>query len=243
MFRYLYEYQEFYKTSEGRLINKILKKEIFKFVDKRQPVLNIGYSLPYFRKDLSVISSSIDLDGDYDLPSHVSYAHTHKLPVESGSYEQVSAVHMLENASHPIDSLKESWRVLKGGGKLVMVVSNRGGLWSRTDRSPFGNGRPFSAKQVVALLEMAGFVCEDIHPALFLFPAKNRTLLRASRLFQRIGKYFMVFPGGVHIVVAQKQLYSPVTPSKGTAVPVTEGIKKVLKPNVASAHRNNKDVV
>lgn len=239
MFRYLHEYQEFYKTSEGRLIHKILKKSIFKHVDKKIPTLSIGYGLPYFRKDLSIISSSIKLEGGADLANNVAQSHMHALPLESASYEQIVAVHMLEQTPDPIDGLKETWRVLKSGGKLILIVSNRNGLWSRTDRSPFGNGRPFSSKQAVTLLEMAGFICEDIHPAIYLFPAKNRTLLRASRWFQRIGNYLMIFPAGVHIVVAQKQLYSPITPSKGSGAPVTQSIKRKTVPS----YRKNNDAV
>ena len=48
--------------------------------------------------------------------------------------------------------LAEVWRVLTPGGRLLVVVPNRAGLWARMENTPFGYGRPFSRKQLSRLM-------------------------------------------------------------------------------------------
>ncbi len=241
MFKTIQDYQDFYKTREGRFAIKILKKELFKTLNKRDSLLGIGYTIPFVRKELNVISSTTKRDDLKSLKNNVIYSHVDELPLESNSYDQVVMMHCLENTQHPVDTLKDAWRVLKSGGKLVMVVSNRRGLWSRSEHTPFGQGVPFSSSQVMHLLSCTDFACEDIRPALFLLPTRRPYFFKFSWLFQKIGKFLMVFPGGVHIVIAQKQIYNPVKPSKGSAVPA--GIKKTATQLQRQLKEDNKDAV
>ena len=48
--------------------------------------------------------------------------------------------------------LREIWRVMADGGRLVTVAPTRAGLWSQIDRSPFYQGHPYSAGQLASLL-------------------------------------------------------------------------------------------
>jgi SAM-dependent methyltransferase len=57
-------------------------------------------------------------------------------------------VHALEHAENPREMLMELWRVLAPGGRLVIVVPNRRGMWARFEHTPFGTGRPFSRGQI-----------------------------------------------------------------------------------------------
>ena len=47
--------------------------------------------------------------------------------------------------------------MLAPGGRLVIVVPNRRGVWARFEHTPFGNGRPFSRGQLTSLLREANF--------------------------------------------------------------------------------------
>ena len=38
------------------------------------------------------------------------------------------------------DQLREIWRVLAAGGRVILVVPNRAGIWARTEATPFGHG-------------------------------------------------------------------------------------------------------
>ena len=236
MLQRLKAYQDFYSERQGRFVRKVLRKELYKTIDKKLKVLGVGYTLPFVKRDLNIIPSFMKCDDMAGLPNNVSFSDPHTLPIESNFYDQVMMVHILEHAEHPIDTLKEAWRVLKSGGKLVMIVSNRNGLWSRADHSPFGQGRPFSSKQIIELLKETDLACEDIRPALYFLPLQRKRLFKFAWLFEKVGKFLFIFPGGVHIVVAQKQIYSPVTPSRGTAVPV----KTAVKPAVANSKLNRK---
>src|SRR3546814_19829600 len=61
-------------------------------------------------------------------------------------------VHGLECVDHQNDMLREVWRVMNSGARLLVVVPNRRGIWARTDRTPFGQGHPYSPSQLSRLL-------------------------------------------------------------------------------------------
>ena len=65
--------------------------------------------------------------------------------------------------------LKEIWRVLAGGGRLLVVAPNRRGIWARLDLTPFGSGQPYTMSQLSRLLRDEQFtpVGSDraVHPA------------------------------------------------------------------------------
>ena len=78
------------------------------------------------------------------------------LPLADAAVDRVLLVHALE-MSHEADALlREVWRVLASGGRLLAVVPNRRGLWARMDTTPFGHGRPCSRSQIVQVLRETG---------------------------------------------------------------------------------------
>ena len=64
------------------------------------------------------------------------------LPLPTASIDRVVLVHALEETESPDDLLEEVSRVLNPGGRMILVVPNRRGLWARMDGTPFGQGRP-----------------------------------------------------------------------------------------------------
>ena len=70
--------------------------------------------------------------------------------------------------------LKEVWRVLAGGGRLLIVVPNRRGIWARLDRTPFGSGRPYTMSQLSQLLRDELFTPVATGSALFVPPSRSR---------------------------------------------------------------------
>src|SRR6516225_1310180 len=56
-----------------------------------------------------------------------------ELPLTDSAVDRVLLVHALEMARDPIALLREVWRVLAGGGRLLIVVPNRRGVWARLD--------------------------------------------------------------------------------------------------------------
>lgn len=100
--------------------------------------------------------------------------------------------------------------MLGPGGKAVFIVPNRGGLWSRSDRTPFGHGRPYSAGQLEAQLRQHGFLPERHAAALYRPPSMRRFWLRAGGLLERVGRGMpSVIAGGVVMVEASKRVHQP----------------------------------
>ena len=133
-----------------------------------------------------------------------------RLPLPDNSVDRILVVHGLEFADHISTYLRELWRVLAPEGRLLIIVPNRGGLWARTDRSPFGHGRPYSRSQIERLLTEAMFTPEDFSWALHMLPLESRILLRSSVAFERMGQRFWPSVGGVLLVEAKKELVAPV---------------------------------
>src|SRR5262249_22721933 len=73
------------------------------------------------------------------------------------SIERLRAVFCLEAAERTGLMLREIWRVLRQEGRLLLVVPNRRGVWTRLDITPFGHGRPYSRGQLERLLNDAMF--------------------------------------------------------------------------------------
>lgn len=97
--------------------------------------------------------------------------------------------------------------MLAPGGRVLIVVPNRRGLWAHTDKTPFGHGRPFTRSQLTDFLREAMLSPSAWSDALHMAPAANRTLIGSAGLFDRIGRVAWASFGGVIIVEATKQVY------------------------------------
>ncbi len=71
--------------------------------------------------------------------------HEDMLPLTDASMDRILAIHCLETTANVRDLLRELWRVLAPGGRLIIAVPNRRGIWARVERTPFGYGRPSRA--------------------------------------------------------------------------------------------------
>ena len=81
-------------------------------------------------------------------------------PLETGRIDRLVMLHGLETSENPSALLEECWRVLGPGAKAVFIVPNRAGLWSRSDKTPFGYGRPYTLSQLESQLKKHGFLPE-----------------------------------------------------------------------------------
>jgi hypothetical protein len=106
--------------------------------------------------------------------------------------------------------LREAWRVLVPGGHLMIVATNRRGMWARVDATPFGQGRPFSRGQLLSLLREGMFSPVGWSHALYMPPFRPSWLVRSAIAWERLGG--VVWPGfsGVVIVEAVKEIYGAV---------------------------------
>ncbi len=132
------------------------------------------------------------------------------LPLCDASVDRVLLVHSLEMADSARDLLREVWRVLSPGGRVLLVVPNRAGIWARAESTPFGYGRPFSRGQLTALLRDTLFSPLGWSQALAMPPTARRWLLRSGTAWERVGSRLWPRFSGVLIAEATKQLYQGI---------------------------------
>ncbi len=131
-----------------------------------------------------------------------------KLPFMPGVFDRVLVVHGLEETPDLTALFAELWRVMKPQGRIVIIAANRAGLWARSDKTPFGAGRPFSRTQLSKALKRAGFVTMVRSGALYSPPLKAMCGKRMSAAVETFGE--TVWPGfsGLVLVEAVKRLYA-----------------------------------
>lgn len=134
------------------------------------------------------------------------------LPLRDGALDRILLVHVLEHTEQPRALLDECWRVLAPGGKLLMVVPNRRGLWVRAAEGPFAFGRGFSPWQIKSLLSDQRFTFTQGAYALWLPPTQRPWVLKAARFIEGLGRQWFWAFGGVVLIEAEKQVVAPIRP-------------------------------
>jgi SAM-dependent methyltransferase len=209
--------REFYDTRLGQVTRHLIRRRIRAlWPDLRgQSLLGLGYATPYLRQFRDEAERVLALmpaaqgviRWPPEGPNLVALTDETELPLPTYSIDRVLLVHGLEQSEHLRDMLREIWRVMSGSGRLLVVVPNRRGIWARTDRTPFGQGHPYSPSQLSRLLRDTSFTPTQAARALYIPPTRSSALLSAAPAWERIGdRWFQAF-AGVTIVEASKQLY------------------------------------
>ncbi len=210
--------REFYASPLGRssaaLIGSALQPALN--MAAGQTVLGLGYATPYLRAvvpaDAHVMAFMLARQGVTHWPRsgpvQSALVDEYDLPLLESTVDHVIMVHGLELADTPLDMLQEAWRVMAPQGKLYLVVPNRRGLWSASERTPFGFGRPFSRGQLASLLKEAQFSALSWRYALYTPPLSGRSVLHAARYLEKAGAYAVTRFAGVIVVEAMKQVYA-----------------------------------
>ena len=136
-----------------------------------------------------------------------------ELPLGDASIDRILMIHALEFAESPEAMLAEAWRVLAPGGRIVIVVPHRRGVWARFEHTPFGSGRPWSKGQLTRLVKAQLFTPTAFAQALLFPPFQRRSGVGLAGMLERLGQDLWPLFAGVVIIEATKQLYRgvPVT--------------------------------
>jgi len=219
MWRDVVDIRDFYGSSLGGVTKRILRRrirEIWPHVSG-QRVLGLGYATPYlepFRSEaervvaLMPASQGVLHWPNDDAKNLTSLVDEGDLPLPDVSVDRVLLIHALENTHQLQNLMREAWRVMTGGGRLLVVVPNRRGLWARFERTPFGQGYPYSRSQLSRLLRDSMFTPVERTSALFAPPSRWRMLLAASQAWENVGSRWFESFGGVVIIEATKQIYA-----------------------------------
>jgi SAM-dependent methyltransferase len=158
-----------------------------------------------------------------------------ELPLTDSAVDRVLLVHALEMSSDPVELLREVWRVLAGGGRLLVVVPNRRSVWARMDTTPFGHGRPYSRSQIMQLLRETWFTPTGWDEALYVPPIPRGWFLRSAAAWERAGATFASPFAGVHIVEATKQVYRAIPAPRREKRRLVPALEPVLAPSSGAA--------
>jgi len=224
MYNDVIDLREFYETSLGQVARRLIRRRIREFWPDvtGQRVLGIGYATPYlrpFRGEAERVMSIMPAAQGVvfwppEGPSLVALSEESELPLPDMSVDRVLLVHSLECTEQMQLLMREIWRVLAGGGRLIAVVPNRRGIWARSDRTPFGHGSPFSSSQIKRTLRSNQFIPEREACALFIPPAASRFLMAWAGAWEEVGSRWFTTFAGVHMVEASKQIYANAGPVK-----------------------------
>ncbi|MGA2893513.1 MAG: methyltransferase domain-containing protein [Xanthobacteraceae bacterium] len=205
-------------------------------------VLGVGYATPYlglFREEAErCLAMMPATQGVIRWPSSraalAALVEEDELPLTDSAVDRVLLIHALELSADPVELLREAWRVLAAGGRLLVVVPNRRGVWARMDTTPFGHGRPYSRAQITQLLRDAWFTPTGWDEALYVPPISLSWFLRSAVAWERTGATLSAPFAGVHIVEATKQVYRAI-PARREKRRLVPALRPVLAPSPGAA--------
>lgn len=231
----------YYRSAIGRAAQKAVRDRMLRIWPeaKGQTVAGFGFAVPLLRPYLAearrVIAFMPGPQGVMPWPAGmpnvaVLTEETH-WPIDTGRIDKLVLMHGLESSERPSQLLEECHRVLGPGGKVLFVVPNRAGLWSRSDATPYGFGRPYTQSQLETQLRSHGFMPETHATALHQPPSPRRFWMKTGPVWERSGQRFgLPLPAGVLMVEASKRVQAPHGP--GTRVRVPNPLE-VLSPKPA----------
>ena len=210
--------RDFYQTGLGQVARRMIRRTIRGIWPDLHGLrlLGLGYPTPF----LSALAADTErtvalmpatqgvLGWAPEGGNVVALAEESELPFADYSIDRVLLVHAIETSEAAGPLLKEIWRVLAGGGRLLILAPNRRGIWARLDRTPFGSGRPYTMAQLSRLLREELFTPVGTATALFVPPSRDRVVLRSAPAWERLGKRWFPTFAGVVLIEATKQIYA-----------------------------------
>lgn len=210
--------RDFYATSLGSVARRMIRRRIRAVWPDvtGQSLLGLGYTTPFltpFRSEAARILAAMPasqgvLHWPADSGGLTTLTDESELPFPDLSIDRVLLVHVLECTAQVQPMMREVWRVLAGGGRLLVVVPNRRGIWARFERTPFGRGLPYSPGQLSRLLRESLFTPIQSHTALFIPPSRSRMVLSAAPAVEEIGQRWFAAVSGVVMIEATKEIYA-----------------------------------
>ena len=210
----------FYASPLGAVTHRIVGRAVHGFLGSVSGlrVLGIGYPTPYLGPVHCIAERTLAFmpatQGVVNWPgsgrSCSALADPTMMPLPEAAVDRVILVHALEAVESPTELLQEVWRILTPGGRMVLVVPNRRGVWARREATPFGHGQPYSRSQLGRLMRDTLFSPEGWAETLYMPPVRSRLMLRTAPAWERFGTSLAMPFAGLHVVDATKQLYRPV---------------------------------
>jgi SAM-dependent methyltransferase len=202
--------QDFYQGRLGRKTQDILRAQTNKIWPNNSPGLSAERILPLgcgalLLGALPVVSARMtEAQGE----TFSCLVDSQNKPLPDGAIDRVLTLHAFETSCEIEPLLHEIWRVLKGEGRLLMILPKKHGAWEDDPGTPFGREPAFSPSQIKNILRHQGFLVERVCRGLYASP---KGLDCDNSLAHKIEKHapglFLTFGGGVLFIEARKRVY------------------------------------
>ena len=217
------ELREFYDSQLGEAAAHSVSMSLSAIWGKvgSERLLGMGYPVPWIdrfcqdseRTAIFMPAAQGAVHWPVSGPSATALVFDEELPLADSSVDRILMAHFLEHAENAGECLAEAWRVLSPGGKLIIVVPNRRGVWARFEHTPFGTGRPYSRGQLDKLLRDSQLSPEQWSDALHFPPSTREFMLRIRPGMERFGRRIWPVFSGVIAVLATKRVFQGVPAS------------------------------
>ncbi|MFZ4125969.1 MAG: class I SAM-dependent methyltransferase, partial [Rickettsiales bacterium] len=157
--------RQFYSAALGRKVKQRLRHILRETWPEHEgeTILGLGYATPLLRalertqgKHAAIIAGMPAAQGAIYWPIHTDnrsfLMNEQNLPLRDNSVNRVVMLHMLEHSNEPEKLLAECYRMLVPGGRIVIIVPNRRGLWQSLGETPYTQGTPYRSSQLKHLL-------------------------------------------------------------------------------------------
>lgn len=214
--------RQFYSSLLGRLVRLQLTRAVREHWPEQRGdlMMGLGYASPVLRpylrdeppESFCIVPTMPAAQGGIYWPTHrenrTVLSHDAVLPFADNVINRVVLLHELENVESPHHFLKELWRVMTPGGRMLVIVPNRRTIWSGSPNTPFSYGRPYSVSQLRETLCEDSFTHVQTSTTVFMWPTTMRTVMRLSSLFYTVGRMLFPMMGGLIVMEVEKQIYA-----------------------------------
>ena len=234
------EMQTFYASRLGRVTQRLLNKQISTLWPDRdtRPLVGFGYVSPFMGghpRSVQIMPARQGVahwpkkTGPKTTANRTTLAPDNHLPLADNSVDRLLVCHALENTNNVRRFVREIWRVLAPESRMLMIVPHRRSLWPLSERTPFGQGRPFSTGQLETLLKDHLFEPTGTDGALYGWPGQGRFAVRLLGLAEAVGCRLWPGASGVILAEAKKAMMAPVNGGLAAETVVLEENHSVVR--------------
>ncbi len=213
--------RQFYSSALGRKVKQRLRQLVLETwsAHAHESIIGLGYATPLLRVlergDATSVTAAMPAEqGAIYWPVHADnrtvLVDENNLPIRDNSVNRILMLHAFEHCNNPETLLEECYRILVPGGRIMVLVPNRRGLWQSVGDTPYAQGTPYRTAQLKQLFAAEEFTLRETRTVLFALPFSHPILLRVWEWWERLFGLVFWGMGGLIMMEAEKQIYASI---------------------------------